>query len=281
MKITILTLFPHWFDGPCRESILLRAQEAGLARIETRQLRDWTTDKHNTADDAPYGGGGGMVLKPEPVAAALDELAGAPGTPGRARVVFTSPRGAVWTHARARAWADERRDLVILCGHYEGLDERLIETRVDEEVSLGDFVLTGGEIAAMAIADSIVRLLPGALGDPHGATNDSFATGLLEAPHYTRPEIFEGRRVPAVLLSGNHAEIARWRHERALEITKERRPELHARWLAENPPPPPKKKRPRKARRSGAEKPGTEQESAPAPRQDRQDVLEQNDEVDQ
>lgn len=246
MRITILTLFPHWFDGPCHESILARAQEAGLVEIRVRQLRDWTTDRHRTVDDAPYGGGGGMVLKAEPVAAALDELAGPPGMPDRARVLFTSPRGATWNHARAAHHAAARADIVLLCGHYEGLDERVIETRVDEEVSLGDFVLTGGEIAAMAIVDSIVRLLPGALGAPEGAATDSFATGLLEAPHYTRPEVFEGHAVPDILLSGNHAAIARWRHEQALALTATRRPDLHAQYLADHPPPTPKPRRPRR-----------------------------------
>lgn len=250
MKITVLTLFPHWFDGPFHESILARAQDAGLTVLEARQLRDWTSDKHKTVDDAPYGGGGGMVLKAEPVAAALDELAGPPGAEGRAHVLFTSPRGKTWNHARAREIATAGRDLVILCGHYEGLDERLVESRVDEEVSLGDFVLTGGEIPAMAIVDSIVRQFPGALGDPHGATNDSFAGGLLEAPHYTRPEVFEGRGVPPVLLSGDHGAVDAWRHERALEITRARRPDLYERWLAENPPPKPKTVRPRRPRRT-------------------------------
>ncbi|MCB2156948.1 tRNA (guanosine(37)-N1)-methyltransferase TrmD [bacterium] len=230
MKITVLTLFPQWFEGPFGESILARAQQRGQVELVVRNFRDWATDRHNTVDDAPYGGGGGMLLKAEPISAALDEVAGAPGTEGRAYVVYTSPRGKTYDQARAREFASTDQDIVIICGHYEGLDERVIETRVDEEISLGDFVLTGGEIPALAIVDSIVRLLPGVLGCAEGAERDSFSDGLLEAPHYTRPEEFEGLRVPDILLSGHHARIEEWRREMAIDVTRLRRPDLYEAW---------------------------------------------------
>lgn len=231
MKITVLTLFPTWFDGPFGESILARAKDRGLIELTVRNFRDWASDRHNTVDDAPYGGGGGMLLKPGPIAAALDEVAGPPNDTNRAHVIYTSPRGRPYVQRRARELASQQKPLVILCGHYEGLDERVIETRVDEEISLGDFVLTGGEIAAMAIVDSIVRLLPGVLGCAEGAERDSFSDGLLEAPHYTRPEEFEGLRVPDVLISGHHGRIEEWRHTTAVEITRQRRPDLYEEWV--------------------------------------------------
>lgn len=236
MKISVLTLFPAWFDGFLEESILGRAQESGLVVIEALNIRDWTTDKHGSVDDAPYGGGGGMLMKPEPVAAALDAVAGPPGAPDRRRVIFLSPRGKTWNQERAKRLASEREDFVLLCGRYEGIDERVIESRVDDEISLGDFVLTGGEIAALAVVDSVVRLLPGALGAAEGAQNDSYYDHLLEGPHYTRPPEFEGQQVPEVLLSGHHAEVAKWRREMALKVTRERRPDLYDKWMAENPP---------------------------------------------
>lgn len=243
MRLATLSLFPEWFVGPFRESILARAEARGLIDLRMWDLRMWGIGNHRTVDDAPYGGGGGMLLKPEPLAAALDEIAGPPGAEGRARVLLTSPRGPKWNHAAALEAANAGRDIVIVCGRYEGVDERVIESRVDEEVSLGDFVMTGGEIAAMAIIDSIVRLLPGVLGNDASATNDSFFDGLLEGPHYTRPEEFEGRRVPDVLLSGNHAAIAAWRREQAIAVTRARRPELLAAWEARQPPPKEKKRR--------------------------------------
>ena len=233
MKISVLTLFPQWFEGPFGESILERARQRGLVELAVYNFRDWTADRHNTVDDAPYGGGGGMLLKPEPLAAALDAVAGAPGAEDRAHVIYTSPRGRPYTQQRARELASAGGHVVILCGHYEGLDERVIETRVDEEISLGDFVLTGGEIPAMAIVDSVVRLLPGVLGCADGAERDSFSGGLLEAPHYTRPEVFEDRRVPGILLSGHHAHIEKWRNEMAIDVTRRRRPDLYELWKIE------------------------------------------------
>lgn len=234
LKITVLTLFPEWFEGPFGESIIGRARQSGLLELSVVNFRQWAADKHRTVDDAPYGGGGGMLLKAGPVAAALDDVAGKPGVQGRAHVIYTSPRGKTWSQQMARELAESPTPIVILCGHYEGLDERVVESRVDEEISLGDFVMTGGEIAALAIVDSSVRLLPGVLGCADGAQNDSFYEGLLEAPHYTRPEEFEGTAVPPVLLSGNHAEIERWRLESALQITKARRPDLYEQWRAKN-----------------------------------------------
>jgi len=227
-EITVLTLFPAWFAGPFGDSILGRAQEKKLVRLAVRDLREWGTGRHRTVDDTPYGGGGGMVLKPEPVCAALDDLAGPPGSMDRRLVIYTSPCGDVWKQSLAQKMADTRQSMVILCGHYEGLDQRVIDSRVDLEISLGDFVMTGGEPAALAMVDSIVRLLPGVLGCDTGAANDSHATGLLEAPHYTRPEVFEGRRVPDVLLSGHHAAIASWRESAAIRLTREKRPDLLA-----------------------------------------------------
>ncbi|MEQ8822559.1 MAG: tRNA (guanosine(37)-N1)-methyltransferase TrmD [Sumerlaeia bacterium] len=243
LSITILTLFPAWFEGPFGESILGRARERGLLDFRTVDLRPYGVGKHRKLDDTPYGGGGGMLLKPEPIAAALDEAAGAPGSERRAHVLYTSPRGRRFVQDEAKRLAELALDpgLVILCGHYEGLDERVIETRVDEEVSLGDFVLTGGEIAAMAIADAVARMAPGVLGNDASAPNDSFFDGLLEGPHYTRPEVFEGRGIPPVLLSGHHAEIERWRREESLRVTRERRPDLYDAWRrrqrSEAPPP--------------------------------------------
>jgi len=234
LKFTILTLFPDMVRPYLDDSILGRARERGIVSIEAVDLRDWADDKHRTADDSPYGGGGGMLLKAAPAAAALDAVAGPPGSEGRAHVVYTSPLGRTWDQQRAREIAGLGRDVVILCGRYEGLDQRVIDTRVDEEVSLGDFILTGGEIAALAMVDSVVRLLPGALGNEASAPNDSFFDGLLEAPHYTRPEEFEGLSVPEVLISGHHAAIEQWRRETALRITRERRPDLYAKWYEDH-----------------------------------------------
>jgi len=225
MLIHVFTLFPSWFDGVFGDSILARAKDRGHLEIRIHNFRDWTTDKHNSVDDAPYGGGAGMVIRAEPLARALDEIVGPPGSDGRPRVLLTSPSGATFTQARAAALAREEA-FAIICGHYEAIDQRLIDTRVNEEVSIGDFVLTGGEIPAMAIVDAVARLIPGVLGNEGSAPNDSFSTGILEGPHYTRPEVFEGIPVPPILLSGHHKNIEAWRLERALEKTRERRPDL-------------------------------------------------------
>ncbi len=211
------------FDSPLRESILGRAVERGLVRVAVHNLRDWAEGRHQVTDDAPYGGGDGMVLKPEPVARALDELRRR--SPG-ARVLLMTPQGKPFRQADARELACES-GLIFVCGRYEGFDER-IRPLADAEYSLGDFVLTGGELAAMVMIDAVARLLPEVLGSSGSAETDSFADGLLEYPHYTRPVEFRGMRVPDVLLSGNHAAIARWRRKEQLRRTLQRRPDLLA-----------------------------------------------------
>jgi tRNA (guanine37-N1)-methyltransferase len=223
MRFDVLTLFPAMFDSPLRESILGRAAERGLIRVAVHNLRDWAAGRHKVTDDIPYGGGDGMVLKPEPVARALSDLR--KDSPG-AKVLLMTPQGKPFTQAQARALAGEA-GLIFVCGRYEGFDER-IRAMVDAEYSLGDFVLTGGELAAMAMIDAVARLLPEVLGSSGSAEADSFVDGLLEYPHYTRPAEFEGMRVPQVLLSGNHAEIARWRRREQLRRTLQRRPDLLA-----------------------------------------------------
>lgn len=227
MKISILTLFPQWFHGPLGESILGRARQAGLLEIEAVDFRAWAADKHQTVDDAPFGGGGGMVLRADVVAAAMDAVAGPPGSQGRAHCIYMSPRGRALDQAMAIRLARMPR-LAILCGHYEAVDERLLESRIDEEVSLGDFVLTGGEIPAMALVDAVARMIPGVLGNEVSPETESFMNGLLEAPHFTRPREFEGRTPPEVLFSGNHGAISEWREEQSLSITGARRPDLLA-----------------------------------------------------
>jgi tRNA (guanine37-N1)-methyltransferase len=223
MRFAVVTLFPEFVAGVKRHGIVGRAAGQGLVRIDCENPRDYAADTHRTVDDRPYGGGPGMVMKYEPVAKAIDAaLAGMPpGTP----VVCLSPQGRVFDQAVARHYAG-LPGLVLLSGRYEGFDERLIADRVDEELSLGDFVLTGGEIAAMAVIDAVTRLLPGALGDAESAVQDSFTQGLLDHPQYTRPERIAGRDVPAVLLSGDHAAIARWRYKQALGRSFLRRPDL-------------------------------------------------------
>jgi len=221
MRFDILTLFPEFFSSPLEQSLLGKALTKGLLSVNTHNIRDYTTDKHRTTDDAPYGGGHGMVMKVEPVVAAIESLK-ASGPP--ARVILTTPQGAPLTQSLVQELAADER-LIIVCGRYEGVDER-IRAYVDAEISLGDFVLTGGEIAALAIIDSVSRLVAGVLGEPGSAEHDSFSDGLLEYPQYTRPEDFRGLSVPAVLLSGNHAEIASWRRRESLKRTAERRPDL-------------------------------------------------------
>lgn len=221
MRLNILTLFPRMFEGPFDESIIKRAQEKGLVELRVVNIRDFSTDKHRSVDDYPFGGGRGMVLQVEPIARAVRAL----DREGKARVILTSPQGRLFN--QDLAWELSREDhIIIICGHYEGVDERVREALVTDEISVGDFVLTGGEIPALLIADAVIRLLPGALGAEEGAAEDSFSTGLLEYPQYTRPEVWEGRWVPPVLLSGNHEEIRLWRRREALARTLERRPDL-------------------------------------------------------
>ena len=225
MHFDILTLFPTMFHGPLEESILKRAQESGRLSVTLHDIRDYTTGKHHVTDDAPYGGGGGMVMKPEPIFAAVEAILGEEtGVP----VILLTPQGRLFTQAIAAELSHHRR-MLLLCGRYEGVDERVRQYLATDEISIGDFVLTGGELAAMIIVDAVTRLLPGVLGDPGATFEDSHACGLLEGPHYTRPLVFRGWEVPEVLRSGNHAAIARWRREQALRRTFERRPDLLAR----------------------------------------------------
>jgi tRNA (guanine37-N1)-methyltransferase len=220
VRIDILTLFPAMFAGPFGESIVARAVAAGRVEIRIHNLRDWAHDRHRTVDDAPYGGGPGMVLKPEPLLEAIEALRGDDGY-----VILLTPQGEVFRQPAAVELAGRAR-LLLVCGHYEGVDERVREHAVDRELSIGDYVLSGGEIPAMVIVDAVVRLLPGVLGSPESALDESHAQGLLEYPQYTRPVEYRGWRVPEVLLSGNHAAIAKWRREQALARTAQRRPDL-------------------------------------------------------
>lgn len=222
MRFDVLTLFPEMFAGPLNESIIKRAQERGLVSIYLHNIRDYATGRHRITDDAPYGGGGGMVMKPEPIFAAVEAILGdEKGVP----VILLSPQGRLFTQEVAKELSRYPR-LVLICGRYEGVDERVREHLATDEISIGDYVLSGGELAAMVIIDAVTRLLPGVLGDPGATFEDSYAWGLLEYPHYTRPAVFRGWAVPEVLLSGNHAAIARWRREQALRRTWERRPDL-------------------------------------------------------
>jgi tRNA (guanine37-N1)-methyltransferase len=224
MHFDILSLFPEMFDSPLNQSILKRALEQGLISIAIHNIRDYAADKHRMTDDTPYGGGGGMVMKPEPIFQAVEAILGDdPGGP--VPVVLLSPQGRLFTQKVARELAAHPR-ILLICGRYEGLDERVREFLVDDEISLGDYVLTGGEIPAMVIVDAVSRLVPGVLGDPSATLKDSHAQGLLEHPQYTRPAIFRGRAVPEALLSGHHGEIAVWRRREALRRTYQRRPDL-------------------------------------------------------
>ncbi len=221
MRIDIVTLFPEIALAPLSESIIQRARKAGLVEIAAHNLRDWTTDKHHKADDTLCGGGQGMLLKPEPIFAAIEQLR----TP-ESKVVLMTPQGRVFKQAVARELSAESH-LILLCGHYEGVDHRVIEQLVDLELSIGDYVLTNGAIAAAVVTDAIVRLLPGALGNEQSSVEESFSDpNLLEAPAYTRPIDFRGHVVPEILLSGHHGNIAKWRKERALERTRANRPDL-------------------------------------------------------
>jgi tRNA (guanine37-N1)-methyltransferase len=220
MEIDVLTLFPRIFEGPLDESILKRAQNKGLVAVRVHNLRDFTHDKHRVVDDKPYGGGPGMLMKPEPIFEAVEKFRREDSC-----VVLMTPQGVPLTQSRAQKFS-QAPHLVIICGHYEGVDERVREALVDEEVSIGDYVLTNGALAAAVFVDAVVRLVPGVLGDEQSANDDSFAAGLLEGPQYTRPPEFRGMSVPEVLLSGNHEAVAKWRAEWARQRTKERRPDL-------------------------------------------------------
>lgn len=220
MKIDVLTLFPGMFAGPLDESIVKRARSGGTLELQVHNLRDWTHDRHKTVDDRPFGGGPGMLLKPEPVFEAVEALTGA-----ETKVILLCPQGRRFNQGIARELA-QARHLILVCGSYEGFDERVREALADDELSIGDFVLTNGALPAMVIVDAVTRLLPGVLGDDESARDESFSDGMLEYPHYTRPAEFRGMKVPDVLLSGNHAEIERWRREQAQRRTATRRPDL-------------------------------------------------------
>ena len=220
MEIDILTLFPRIFEGPFDESILKRACDHKLVIVHVHNLRDFTHDKHHVVDDKPYGGGPGMLMKPEPIFEAVEKF-----RRDDSCIVLMTPQGAPLTQSRAQEFS-RKTHLIIICGHYEGVDERVREALVDEEVSIGDYVLTNGALAAAVFVDAVVRLLPGVLGDEQSADDDSFASGLLEGPQYTRPPEFRGMQVPEVLLNGNHEAIAQCRAEWARKRTKERRPDL-------------------------------------------------------
>lgn len=224
MEVDIVTIFPELCLSPLRESILGRAQQSGLLTVRAHDLRDWTTDRHRSVDDAPYGGGPGMVMKPEPFFAAVRALhRGA----GFSRVILMTPQGRRFDQAMARDFARMESHFILLCGHYEGVDHRVVEALVDDEVSIGDYVLTNGAIAAAVFVDAVGRLIPGVLGDEQSAEEESFSDpNQLEGPQYTRPAEFEGRGVPEILLSGHHGKIAEWRHEQALERTRRNRPDL-------------------------------------------------------
>ncbi|HXP34332.1 MAG TPA: tRNA (guanosine(37)-N1)-methyltransferase TrmD [Chthoniobacterales bacterium] len=225
MKIDILTLFPEICRAPLSESMMKRAQENKIVDLRVHNLRDWTTDKHHIVDDAPFGGGHGMVMKPEPIFAAVEDLKQSAIKKQQSKIILMSPAGRRLDQKMATDLSHESH-LIVICGHYEGVDHRVIEHLVDLEISIGDYVLTNGAIAAVVLVDAIVRLLPGVLGHEHSAVDDSFSAGLLEGPQYTRPAEFRGWKAPEVLLSGNHAEIAKWRKEEARKRTRKNRPDL-------------------------------------------------------
>jgi tRNA (guanine37-N1)-methyltransferase len=220
MKIDVLTLFPAMFAGPLDESIIMRARKSGLLDLKVHQLRDWTHDRHKTVDDRPFGGGPGMLMKPEPLFEAIESLKRA-GT----KVILLSPSGRKFDQSIAQELAKEK-ELLLVTGHYEGFDERVRESLADDELSIGDYVLTNGALPAMVVIDAVTRLLPGVLGDDESSHDESFSHGLLEYPQYTRPAEFRGMKVPDILVSGNHAEIEKWRQEQAKLRTEKQRPDM-------------------------------------------------------
>lgn len=225
IEFDVLTLFPEMVLGPLSQSIAGRAEHAGLFSVRAHQLRDWAVDKHRRTDDYLCGGGQGMLMKCEPIFAAVEELR-RPNT----KVILMTPQGRQYKQTVARELAEQGNHYIIICGHYEGVDQRVIDTLVDIELSIGDFILTNGAIAAVLVIDSVVRLLPGALGDERSSEEESFSNGLLEAPAYTKPNEFRGMKVPDVLLSGNHAAIEKWKHQQAILRTQTNRPDLYEAW---------------------------------------------------
>lgn len=227
MQFDVLTIFPGMLEGPLTESILKRGRQKGLIEVRLHDLRDYAHDRHRQVDDTPYGGGGGMVMMPGPIFEAAETILAKHPAP-RSRTVLLSPQGTPFNQEKARRLARDCGRLLLICGRYEGVDERVREFLVDEEISIGDYVLTGGELAAMVVIDSVSRLVPGVLGGERSAEEDSFSDGVLEYPQYTRPALFRGHPVPEILLSGNHAGIRRWRREMALKNTEAKRPDLIA-----------------------------------------------------
>jgi tRNA (guanine37-N1)-methyltransferase len=229
LRFDIITIFPDFFSEVIDCGILRRARNAGLVDVKAHDLRQWTTDKHHVVDDRPFGGGDGMILKPEPIFAGVEALTGASrkeDLPAKTRVVLLSAQGQTFSQPLAQDFATNAAHVVLLCGRYEGVDERVADALVTDEISIGDYVLSGGEPAAVVVIDAVVRLLPGALGSETSALFESFSEGLLDHPQYTRPPDFRGMKVPEVLLSGNHAEIERWRKEAAIAKTRRNRPDL-------------------------------------------------------
>ena len=225
LRIDVITIFPELFGRFLEASILGHACREGQIAVAVHDLREWTRDRHRTVDDIPYGGGPGMVMKPEPLVEAIEAIAGQSSTGCKGRVILLSPQGARLDQKKVAEFARERH-LVLVCGRYEGVDQRVIDLAVDEEISIGDFVLSGGEIPAMVVIEAVTRLVPGVLGNPRSVETESFQDGRLEGPQYTRPAEYRGHAVPEVLRSGDHGEIERWRREKALECTKRRRPDL-------------------------------------------------------
>jgi tRNA (guanine37-N1)-methyltransferase len=232
MRVEVITLFPEYFSGPLDGSLLGRARASGALDVTVHDLRDWATDRRRTVDDVPFGGGPGMVLKVEPFFAAVEGLYGS--TEARPRTIVLTPRGRPLTQALVQELAKEPA-LLLLCGRYEGIDERVHEALADDEISIGDYVLAGGEGAACVLIEAVTRLQPGVMGNEHSASDESFAEGLLEYPQYTRPAEFRGLEVPEILRSGDHGKIAKWRRQRAIERTRALRPDLYERWARESP----------------------------------------------
>lgn len=250
MRIDILTLFPDMIDRILSESVVGRGRAAGLFSVVCHQIRDFAQNKHNNVDDTPYGGGNGMVMAPGPIKRCFDDAVKDAPDGERRRVIYLSPKGAPLTQATVERLAGYDR-LVLLCGHYEGVDQRVLDAIVDEEISIGDYVLTGGELPACVLADAVVRLIPGVLASPECHEDESISSGLLEYPQYTRPAVWEGAAVPEILLSGDHERIRAWRLERSLALTEERRPEMALAWKTAHPPK-------EKKRRGGKSEPKTD-----------------------
>lgn len=240
MRFDIATLFPDMCEAVLGESIIGRARKAGLIELYCHQIRDYTLDKHNRVDDSPYGGGKGMVMQAEPIYRCWQAVC--EGLDEKPYVIYMSPKGSVFTQKKA-AELSKMKNIFVICGHYEGVDQRVIDKIVDEEISIGDYVLTGGELPAMVLTDAVARMCKGVLSDDVCFEEESIYSGLLEYPHYTRPEVWDDVAVPPVLLTGHHANIEKWRHEKSLEITAERRPDMYEKYMAEHPAPPEKKKR--------------------------------------